>query len=255
VSAAALRLEGVSLRRNGRTVLEDVNLSLEPGETLALLGPNGSGKTTLLRVILGLVPPDTGRVRIFDEPPARARGHVGYVPQHARFDPDFPIRVLDVVLMGRLHARGLLRRFGPEDRRIAREALALVEMTDCADRAIGALSGGQLQRVLIARALAVKPRLLLLDEPMSSLDERIGVSLWDLLGELAREMTVVLVSHDIGAVSQHVRSVACLNRRLFMHPSRALTADLIESAYGPSVSAIAHDHGAHAAPSAKRKTR
>jgi len=255
VSRPALELSGVSLRRNGRPVLEDVELRLEPGETLALLGPNGSGKTTLLRVILGLVAPDTGRVRIFGEPPARARGHVGYVPQHARFDPDFPIRVLDVVLMGRLHARGLLRRFDAEDRRIAREALAMVEMSELAERAIGTLSGGQLQRVLIARALAVKPRLLLLDEPMSSLDERIGVSLWDLLGELAREMTVVLVSHDIGAVSQHVRSVACLNRRLFMHPSRALTAELIESAYGPGLNAIAHDHGAHATPPAKPGSR
>jgi zinc transport system ATP-binding protein len=243
----ALVLVAVSLARRGRPVLEDVNLVLEPGETLALLGPNGSGKTTLLRVILGLLEPDAGSVRVLGRPPARARGQVGYVPQHARFDPDFPIRVIDVVLMGRLYARGPLRRLRPEDRAVAADALAVVELGDLAAHPIGALSGGQLQRVLIARALAVRPRLLLLDEPMASLDERIGGSFWDLLGALASEMTVVLVSHDIGAVSRHVRSVACLNRRLFMHPSRALTAEVLESAYGSGVNAIAHDHGPDAA--------
>jgi len=255
VSAPALALQDVSLARNGRSVLEHVDLVIEPGETLALLGPNGSGKTTLLRVILGLIAPDAGTVRVFGRPPARARGQVGYVPQHARFDPDFPIRVLDVVLMGRLYARGLLRRFSADDLATARGALDVVEMLECADRPIGALSGGQLQRVLIARALAVRPRLLLLDEPMSSLDERIGRSFWDLLGDLTREMTVILVSHDIGAVSRHVRSVACLNRRLFMHASRALTADLIESAYGPAIDAIAHDHAPHGPPAPEEDSR
>jgi len=242
VTEPALTLEHVNLTRRGRPVLEDVNLALETGETLALLGPNGSGKTTLLRVVLGLLIPDSGRVRVLGTTPARARGNVGYVPQHVHFDPDFPIRVLDVVLMGRLHARGPLRRMRSEDHAIALDALAKVESSDLTRRPIGALSGGQLQRVLIARALAMHPRMLLLDEPLASLDERIGKSLWDLLGELAREMTVVIVSHDIGAVSRHVRSVACLNRRLFMHPSRTLTADVLESAYGSSVHAIAHDH-------------
>jgi zinc transport system ATP-binding protein len=252
---SALVVEAVSLSRRGRPILEDVSLVLEPGETLALLGPNGSGKTTLLQVILGLLEPDAGRVEVLGRSPERARGLVGYVPQHARFDFDFPIRVLDVVLMGRLHARGRLRGFSAADRSIARDALAKVELSEIAGHPIGSLSGGQLQRVLIARALAVRPRLLLLDEAMASLDERIGGSFWDLLGELAREMTVVLVSHDIGAVSRYVRSVACLNRRLFMHPSRALTPDVLASAYGAGVNAIAHDHAPHAAtpPDAERR--
>jgi len=240
--SAAIELRGVSLARRGLPVLEEVDLVLEEGGYLAILGPNGSGKTTLLRVILGLLKPDRGTVRVLGAPPERRRGDVGYVPQHALFDLDFPIRVLDVVLIGRLRARGPFRRFGPRDREAALAALRRVEMAELADRPIGSLSGGQLQRVLIARALALEPRLLLLDEPTASLDERIGSSVWDLMAELARDRTVVVVSHDTGAVAESVPSVACLNRRLFMHSSRKLTPELLHAAYGDRVDALAHEH-------------
>jgi zinc transport system ATP-binding protein len=223
-----------------RAILEDVSLVVEPRDYVALLGPNGAGKTTLLRAILGLVEPDRGSVRVFGQPPRRARGRVGYVPQRASFDLDFPIRVLDVVLMGRLAASRALRRFGASDRSRARAALERVEMGSLAERPIGSLSGGELQRVLIARALAVEPQLLLLDEPAASLDERMGGSLWELLEELSRDLAIVLVSHDIGAISRHVRSVACLNRRLFAHPARELTGEILEATYGCPVELLAH---------------
>jgi zinc transport system ATP-binding protein len=242
VTPPAVELEEVSLALRGAPVLEGVTLTLEPRDYLAVLGPNGSGKSTLLRVILGLLEPDRGRVRVFGEPPARARGAVGYVPQHFRIDLDFPIRVLDVVLMGRLARRGSLRRFSAEDREIARAMLERVEMQHLVDRPVGALSGGELQRVMIARALAVEPRLLLLDEPAASLDERMGHSLWELLEHLAREMAIVLVSHDIGAISRYVRSVACLNRRLYHHPSGELTQEILEATYGCPVDLLAHGH-------------
>jgi zinc transport system ATP-binding protein len=237
-----VELEGVDLGFRGTLLLEGVSLTLERGEYLAILGPNGSGKSTLLKVILGLLEPDRGSVRVFGESPARSRGEIGYVPQHFRFDLDFPIRVLDVVLMGRLARRGLLRRFSAEDRSIARAMLEKVEILHLAERQVGRLSGGELQRVLIARALAVEPRLLLLDEPTASLDERIGRSLWELLDGLSREMTVVLVSHDIGAISQYVRSVACLNRRLYYHPSGELSQEILEATYGCPVDLLAHGH-------------
>jgi zinc transport system ATP-binding protein len=240
VTAPAVELRGVTLGFRGLPVLESVDLTVETNGYLAILGPNGGGKTTLLKVMLGLLKPDRGRVRVLGEPPTRTRGRVGYVPQRARFDLDFPMRVLDVVLMGRLGRDRLWRRFDARDREVAHQKLAQVEMEAAADRAIGALSGGELQRVLIARALALDPELLLLDEPTASLDERIGPGVWDLLEALTREMTVVVVSHDIGAISRHVKSVACLNRRLHAHPTRELTAEMLEATYGCPVDLLAH---------------
>ena len=242
MSEPVVQLEGVSLARRGVPVLADVTLEVRDDDYLAILGPNGSGKTTLLEVVLGLLRPDAGTVRVLGGPPERARGRVGYVPQHPRFDLDFPICVRDVVRMGRLAVRGPFRRFRPEDEAAAHAALERVEIAHLASRPIGALSGGQRQRVLIARALAMEPRILLLDEPVSSLDERIGRSLWELLGELAERMAVVLVSHDIGAISHYVRSVACLNVSLHGHPAKELSAEVLESAYGCPIDLLAHGH-------------
>jgi zinc transport system ATP-binding protein len=241
VSAPAAELRGVSLALGATPVLEDVSLRIEANDYLAILGPNGGGKTTLLKLLLGLHEPDRGQVRVLGDTPRRARGRVGYVPQHVRFDLAFPIRVRDVVLMGRL---GSLpgARIGPADREAAHAALARVEMQALAARPIGALSGGQLQRVLIARALAQRPELLLLDEPTASLDERIGRSVWELFEELSQEMAVVVVSHDIGAISRYVRGVACLNGRLHAHPSKELTSDILEATYGCPVDLLAHGH-------------
>jgi zinc transport system ATP-binding protein len=241
VSAPAAELRGVSLALGATSVLEDVSLRVEANDYLAILGPNGGGKTTLLKLLLGLHAPDRGEVRVLGDTPSRARGRVGYVPQHVRFDLSFPIRVRDVVLMGRL-GKAPGGRIGAADREAAHAALARVEMQTLAARPIGALSGGQLQRVLIARALAQSPELLLLDEPTASLDERIGRSVWELFEELSREMAVVVVSHDIGAISRYVRGVACLNRRLHAHPSKELTADILEATYGCPVDLLAHGH-------------
>lgn len=242
MSAPAIELRDVSFAYGDVPVLESVDLVVARGEYLAVLGPNGSGKTTLLELVLGLRQPASGRIRVLGLPPERARGRVGYVPQRVRFDLDFPIRVGDVVRMGRLRRSRMLRRLGPADHDAVRRALATVEIEPLAARPIGSLSGGQLQRVLIARALAQEPELLLLDEPTASLDERIGTGVWDLLGTLAKSMTVVVISHDIGAISRHVQTVACLNRRLHAHPSRELTPEILEATYGCPIDLIAHGH-------------
>ncbi len=240
-------LRGVSLRLRGVAVLEDVDLRIDAGEYLAILGPNGGGKTSLLKVLLGLLVPDRGEVRILGGPAKRAAGRVGYVPQVRAFDSEFPIRVHDVVAMGFLARRTLGRVSAAQRARLA-EVLDQVEIGELAERPIGTLSGGQLQRVLIARALVDRPALLLLDEPTSNLDERVGRSVWELFEELSRTMAVVVVSHDIGAIARQVRSVACMNRRLYAHPSKGLTPEVIEAAFGGPIDLVAHG-APHGGPS------
>lgn len=243
MTSHAIEIRDLWMWRGGRPLLEGVDLCVEEGEYLAILGPNGSGKTTLLKVVLGLLEPDRGDVRVLGRSPRKARPDVGYVPQVATFDRSFPVRVRDVVQMGR---PGAWRRIGPAGRRDRERVEALLERLEIgglARRPVGALSGGQLQRVLIARALAREPRLLLLDEPTSSLDDRVEQSLWQLFAELSERLTVVLVTHDIGAVSERVRSVACLNRVLHRHASGELTPEILEATYGTPVRTVIHGHG------------
>jgi len=242
MSSPVITLNDVWLSFHGVPVLQAVDLSLEANDYVAVLGPNGSGKTTLLKVMLGLIKPDRGEVRVLGQPPGSTRGRVGYVPQRFDFDLSFPISVLDVVLMGSLGARGMFERPRAEDTETAMAMLERVELHNHAGRHIGTLSGGELQRALIARALTMQPELLLMDEPTASLDERIGRSVWELLEEISHEMTVVVVSHDVGAISQYVRSVACLNVRLHYHRSKELTPEILEATYGCPVDLLAHGH-------------
>jgi zinc transport system ATP-binding protein len=246
-----IELEGVTVAYQGVIAIEDVTLRVTPGEFLALIGPNGSGKTTLVKTILGLVTPTTGRVQLFGQPPRQLHKdwrRVGYVPQIAQIDPRFPIRVFEVVLMGRYGQMGLIRRPRSSDRAATWRALAEVGLTELADRPIGRLSGGQRQRVLVARALATEPELLLLDEPTTGVDVGTTEGLFDLLDELHdRGMTILAVSHDVGVVAQHVDQVACLNRRLIAHgrPQEMLTGDVLECMYGPQAALVGHGEVPH----------
>lgn len=239
IDSPVVSLEGVNFTYGSTEVLRDVNFELEQGDFVGIIGPNAGGKTTLLKIVLGLLSPDSGRVTVLGGNPRDARGQVGYVPQYAKFDRSFPIRVRTAVAMGTLGPGGSRspKATGAVDR-----ALARVDLEDVADRQIGALSGGQLQRALIARALVAGPKLLLLDEPTASLDTRIGRSVYELLEELAEEITVVLVSHDIGVISRHVRTIACLNVDMHYHRSKELTPEMVEAAYGCPVDLVAHGH-------------
>ncbi len=235
-----VKLEDVWVHYDSVPALEGINLSINQDDFLGIIGPNGGGKTTLLKIILGLVKPSQGRVRILGGTPERGRKLVGYVPQYSLFDRDFPISVWDVVLMGRLGQAGLFKRYSKEDRKAAVDALQRVEMLEFKDRQIGKLSGGQQQRVLFARALVTKPKLLLLDEPMSSVDTPMQTGLYELLERLKHEMAIVLVSHDISAVSIYVDKIACLNRQLFYHSSKEISAEELEATYQCPVELIAH---------------
>lgn len=236
----AVNIEDLSVKIDGRRVLEEVNLRIREGEFLGVIGPNGGGKTTLLRAILGLVKPERGRIEVFGESPEAARKQIGYLPQKSLFDPKFPITALEVVMMGRYGARGLFRRYTGRDADASREALSLVGMEDYADREIGSLSGGEQQRVFVARAIVSSPRLLLLDEPASGIDSAVQIEFYELLRELNEKVTIIMVSHDISAVSAHVKKIACVSRRLYYHDSKELLAEDIEEAYHCPVEMIAH---------------
>jgi zinc transport system ATP-binding protein len=249
MSTPALEVRDLWVSLSGTSVLEAIDITVEEGGYLGIIGPNGAGKSVLLETILGLRKPDRGSIRLFGRSPKEARPRVGYVPQHAAFDRGFPISVLQVVRMSGL-GKGLRRfaRSGADDRERALAALERVRMAEFADRQIGELSGGQRQRVLIARALAVKARLLILDEPSANLDSRAGAELHELLAGLVPEVTVVLVSHDLGAIVRHVESVACLDRRMHFHSVESITPEMIESAYHCPVDLVAHRHVERVSP-------
>ncbi|MDD2755499.1 MAG: ABC transporter ATP-binding protein [Methanothrix sp.] len=233
---------GLWICRAEHAVLEDINLELVAGDFLGLIGPNGGGKSTLLKVMLGLIKPDRGSIALFGLPPAEARSRVGYMPQKTVFDQSFPVNVLDVVLMGRYSRKGLMHRYGSVDRQAALKALEAVGMQDRAMREIGALSGGEQQRVFVARSLVSDPELLLLDEPTAGVDSAQQTDFYDLLCHLNRDLkiAIVLVSHDVTAISKYVSKIACLNQRLYYHDSKELSNDDIEKAYGCPVEMIAH---------------
>ncbi len=220
--------------------LEAIDLVVQSDDFLGVIGPNGGGKSTLLKVILGLVSPDRGRVLVLGEPPERSRSAVGYVSQRPFFNSDFPASVWDVTLMGRCGVKGMLRGYDAHDRTLAEEALRTVGMLRAADKQIGQLSGGEQQRVFIARALAAKPAILLLDEPLASIDPTMQTEFYEMLQKLRREVAIIMVSHDVGAVSVHVDTIACLNRQLYHHGAAELTQEVLEATYQCPVQLITH---------------
>jgi len=235
-----VRLENIWVHYDNVAILEGVDLSIKQDDFLGIIGPNGGGKTTLLRVILGLVKPSRGEVTVLGGTPERNRKFIGYIAQSSLFDHDFPISVLEVVLMGRYGKVGLIKRFSNEDKRLALKALETVEMLDCKDRQIGSLSGGEQQRVFIARALVAEPRMLLLDEPTTGVDTPMQTEFYELLAKLKHTMAIVLVSHDISAVSIYVDSIACLNHQLYYHGSKEVGPEILEATYKCPVQMIAH---------------
>jgi zinc transport system ATP-binding protein len=236
-----VEFDGVMFAYDRPPVLEDVTLTVRQGDFISIVGPNGGGKTTMLKLILGLLSPDRGSIRVLGLAPQAARHRVGYVPQYHQFDPKFPVNVLDVVLMGRLRRGWSFGTYSRKDRRAADEALRQVDMADLRRRSFSDLSGGQRQRVLIARALASGPELLLLDEPTANVDVRVLDDLGDLLQRINGERTIVLVSHDIWFVSQLTKHVVCVNRRVHIHPADQITDELIAELFGAELRAVRHD--------------
>ena len=237
----ALEIKDLWFAYGGPHVLDQVNLTLPAGEFLAVLGPNGGGKSTLLRLLLGLVQPGGGSVRVLGQEPGRAGGRIGYLPQFTNVSASFPITVLGAVALGLVQPgfsglASLGNWLNPAARRAEREAaltaLARVGLADLAGRRLWDLSGGQRQRAFIARAIVSGPELLLLDEPTASVDGKGRQELMALLAELNRDMTIVMVSHDMSTVDGCVTSIACVNKSLHHHAESRLTPEIFAQAAG-----------------------
>jgi len=239
-SEEAISIKDVWVYYDGIPILEGVSLSVDQGDFLGIIGPNGGGKTTLIKVILGLVSPSRGKVYVLGQSPEKSRHYIGYVPQHNLFDRDFPINVRDTVLMGCNGMTGLIKRYSREDKERAQEAMKTVGMLSYQSNQMGKLSGGEQQRVFIARALVSRPKVLLLDEPTASVDPAMQTDFYELLERLKQEMTIIMVSHDIGAVSIYVDKIACVNRQLYYHGSKEIEPEILEATYKCPIQMIAH---------------
>jgi zinc transport system ATP-binding protein len=238
---AAIRIRNLSFAYEQIQVLCNVHLDIWPADSICIVGPNGGGKTTLIKLILGLLSPDQGTIRIFDLKPEEARLRIGYVPQYANYDPHFPISVRDVVLMGRLG--GSLRgKYSSTDRELALAALEKTGLADLAGRSFASISGGQRQRTLIARALASGGEILILDEPTANIDHESEVRFFDLLQELNQHKTILMVTHEVGFAARFFKRIACVNRQVIIHPTSELTGRLIQDMYGGDLQMIRHDH-------------
>lgn len=239
--AVAIQVKDLSFSYDEIPVLSDVQFDIYALDSVCIVGPNGGGKTTLIQLILGLLTPDQGTVRIYGGKPEDERRRFGYVPQYAHYDARFPISVREVVSMGRL-GNSMSGHYTAIDRKKALAALEAVNLVDLAGRPFASLSGGQRQRVLIARALASGGDILILDEPTANIDRESEQHFFDLLGTLNQHMAILMVTHEVGFASTFFKRIVCVNNQVYIHPTSELTGDLIRNMYGGDLRMIRHDH-------------
>ncbi len=238
-----ITVKNVNFAYDGPVILENINFTLKKGSFTALIGPNGGGKSTLLKIILGLLKPTSGGVTIYQQNKEKSHLALGYVSQYPQFSRNYPISVEETVLMGCLHKSHLFGfNYSSTEKQYAAKAMQDTGIFELRHTQLGKLSGGQLQRVLIARALASQPECLILDEPTANIDLRTEENIFDLLKTLNKTITILVVSHDIGFISQYVTDIACLNRTLIDHTVQNLNKEMIEQLYHEPVKLIQHTH-------------
>lgn len=240
-----IELAGVYAGYGNKVVLKDISLTVWEHDFLGIIGPNGGGKTTLLKIILGLLKPGRGTIRFFDNGKETDTLKTGYLPQMNQIDKKFPISVYDVILSGLSSEKRLFRSFSQAQRLRADEVIRQMGLEELCGRPIGELSGGQLQRVLLGRAIVSRPRLLILDEPNSYVDKRFESRFYELLEQINRESAIILVSHDVGTVLRMVKNIACVNETLHYHPGSDISEEWLNEKYACPFELVGHGNIPH----------
>lgn len=225
MSKPIIQIEHVSAEYDGKQVLKDINLTVYQDDYLGIIGPNGGGKTTLMRLILGLKKPTEGSIHFCSKGKEIS---MGYLPQYNDLDKQFPISVYEVVLSGLSKSKSLFARYTKQHHQQVTETLERMQISDLKDRHIGALSGGQLQRVLLARAIVSKPDVVILDEPNTYIDRRFQKQMYEMLEQINKECAIIIVSHDIAEVLNNVKHVACVNHNLHYHDTTDMPKEKLE---------------------------
>lgn len=240
VSFPLIQLEHICAAYDRKPVLEDINLTVCEQDFIGIIGPNGGGKTTLVKLILGLLHPLSGSIRFYQNGKETSELSMGYLPQYTSIDKKFPISVYDVILSGLNKQKSLFRSFTKAQHEKVRAMLSRVGLEGLEQRPIGQLSGGQLQRALLGRAIISDPAVLILDEPSTYIDKRFEARLYELLAEINKECAIILVSHDIGTVLQQVKSIACVNETLDYHPDTGVTTEWLERNFNCPIELLGH---------------
>lgn len=236
-------LKGVTVSYQSVVAIENASLSIYQDDFIGIIGPNGGGKTTLIKAILGMID-YSGEVDFAAELFRGSERLVGYLPQQSNFDRAFPISVLEVVMSGLQGEKGLWGRYRGAERQRAMQLLESVGIADVAEKAIGEISGGQMQRALLCRAIISEPKLLILDEPTNFVDNNFEKELYALLRELNKRMAIVMVSHDIGTITSTVKSIVCVNRTVHRHDSNIITQEQLDNYHCP-IQIVSHGHVPH----------
>ena len=235
-----IQINGLSAGYDGKTVLHQVDLAVYEKDFLGIIGPNGGGKTTLIKCILGLHQPSEGSIRFYKNGQENPDMNMGYLPQYNTIDKKFPISVYEVILSGLSKQKSIFRRYSKEQHEQVRQMIARMGLEGMEERSIGSLSGGQLQRALLGRALVSNPEVVILDEPNTYIDKRFEAKLYSLLEEINKERAIILVSHDIGTVLKNVKTIACVNETVHYHPHTEVPTEWLEEHFGCPIEMLGH---------------
>ena len=235
-----IQINGLSAGYDGKTVLHQVDLKVYGKDFLGIIGPNGGGKTTLIKCILGLHKPSQGSIRFYKDGQEIPDMNMGYLPQYNTIDKKFPISVYEVILSGLSKQKSIFRRYSKEQHEQVRQMIARMGLEGMEERSIGSLSGGQLQRALLGRALVSNPEVVILDEPNTYIDKRFEAKLYSLLEEINKERAIILVSHDIGTVLKNVKTIACVNETVHYHPHTEVPTEWLEEHFGCPIEMLGH---------------